>query len=150
MRHVLLVFIGVILLAIGGALQARFGTPTDEVAIRQIWRAHNEAYNQHNARAVAALYALDGDQVNGSGAYFSGRAPIEKNYANNFNGAGRNATVQDESSTFRLLTTDVAILDTDAVYIGRTDGLLKTHITSIYAKRNGEWMLIGTRNTPKR
>lgn len=149
MRHVLLVFIGVILLATGAALQTRLGTAADEAAVRAIWQAHDEAYNKHDAAAVAATYAVDGDQVNGSGGYFSGREAIEKNYANNFTGAGRTATVHDESSTVRFLTTDVAILDAETVYIGRTDGSLKGHVTSIYVKRNGAWTLVATRNTRK-
>jgi uncharacterized protein (TIGR02246 family) len=149
MRHVLIVFVGVILFATGAALQTRLGTAADEAAVRAIWHAHDEAYNKHDAGAVAALYAMDGDQVNGSGAYFSGREPIEKNYANNFSGAGRTATVHDESSAVRFLTTDVAILDADTVYTGRSDGLLKGHVTSIYVRRKGAWTLVATRNTRK-
>jgi uncharacterized protein (TIGR02246 family) len=126
------------------------GLPADELAIRRIWQAHDEAYNRHDAHAVAAVYAVDGDQVNGFGAHFSGRPSIEQNYAGNFAGAGKDATVQDEASAFRFLTSDVAMLDTDAVYLGRSDGLLKMHITSIYVKRDGEWTLVATRNTPKR
>jgi hypothetical protein len=54
-----------------------------------------------------------------------------------------------ESDTVRFLTADVAISDGDRVIAGRTTGTIEIHNTSIYVKRNGEWMLSAQRLMPK-
>jgi len=51
---------------------------TDESAIRDLVGARQEqAWNQHDARAYAALFAEDGDVVNVMAWWWKGRAEIE-------------------------------------------------------------------------
>jgi uncharacterized protein (TIGR02246 family) len=147
MRERLLVFVVVSLVAGAAPVHAQLGTPADEAAIRKILDARNAAYNNHDAKALAATYAPDADLVTGTGRVISGRTAIEKNYRDAFAGVDKNASVTIDSSKVRFLTADTAILDMDGVTTGRTDGAIKTHATWVYVKRNGEWMVVAIRAT---
>jgi uncharacterized protein (TIGR02246 family) len=147
MRERLLVFVVVSLVAGAAPVHAQLGTPADEAAIRKILDARNAAYNNHDAKALAATYAPDADLVTGTGRVISGKAAIEKNYRDAFAGVDKTASVTIDSSTVRFLTADTAILDMDGVTTGRTDGAIRTHATWVYVKRNGEWMVVAIRAT---
>lgn len=147
MRERLLVFIVVSLVAGAASVHAQLGTPADEAAIRKILDARNAAYNNHDAKALAATYAPDADLVTGTGRVISGRAAIENNYRDAFTGVDKNASVAIGSSKVRFLTADTAILDMDGVTTSRTDGAIKTHATWVYVKRNSEWMVVAIRAT---
>lgn len=145
MRHVILVFVGAALIAATAQMQTRLGTPADERAIQNNRDAHDAAWNKHDAKALAALFAPDADRATVNG-WFSGRAEIERGYVNTFGGAFKNATLTNESPKLKFLTADVAMLDVDNIVTGRADGMtVKNHSTSIYVKRNGEWTLVANR-----
>ena len=143
----LLIIVVALLVASALPVHAQLGTAADEAAIRRILDARNAAYNSHDARALAAAYAPDADLVTGTGRVISGRTAIEQNYRDAFAGVDKNASVTINSSAVRFLTADTAMLDLDGVTTGRTDGLIKTHATWIYVKRNGEWMVVAIRAT---
>jgi uncharacterized protein (TIGR02246 family) len=147
MRTRILAFVGAALLASAAYTQTQRGTAADEAAIRKILDVRNAAYNRHDAKALAATYALDADLVTGTGRLVSGRAEIEKNYIESFAGVDKNASVRIDSSKLRFLTPDTVILDLDGVTIGRADGAIKTHATWVYVKRNGVWMVVAIRAT---
>ena len=146
MRERLLILLVAVLLSAASAY-AQLGTRTDEAAIRKILDARNAAYNNHDAKALAATYAPDADLVTGTGRLISGRVEIEKNYVEVFAGVDRNATVKINRSKVRFVSQDTAILDMDGVTTGRTDGSITTHATWIYVKRNGQWMVVAIRAT---
>jgi len=147
MRKRLLIFVVSSLVAAAAPVHAQLGTATDEAAIRKILDARNAAYNNHDAKALAATSAPDADLVTGTGRVISGRAAIEKNYLDAFAGLDKNASVRIDSSKVRFITADSAILDMDGVTTGRTDGAIKTHATRVYVKRNREWMVVAIRAT---
>lgn len=146
MQKPLLVIIGVTFLGIAAQTRSP-GTAADEAAIRRIREAHDVAYNKHDAKALANLYAVDCDRVTNAGVFYSGRAGIEKSYADAFRGPSQHATVRTESSSVRFLTSDTALLDVESVISGRADGTVKNHVASIYVKRNGKWVLVAERAT---
>ena len=53
-------------------------------AIRKSSHAFEEAFNKADAKAVAALWTIDGDYVDETGQVFAGRDAIEKQYADFF------------------------------------------------------------------
>jgi uncharacterized protein (TIGR02246 family) len=145
MRQITLVLLGAILASAASQSQTRLGTPADIAAIQHNRAAHDSAWNQHDAKAIAALFAADADRATVNG-WFSGRAEIEKGYATTFAGAFKNATLRNESPKLKFLTAEVAMLDVDNIVTGRTDGMeVRNHSTSIYVKRDGEWVLIANR-----
>ena len=143
----ILTLIAAFLILTAATAEAQLGTSADEAAIREILDARNAAYNNHDAKALAATYALDADLVTGTGRIVSGRAAIEQNYVESFRGVDKNAVVKTESAKIRFLTADTAILDLDGVTTGRSDGTIKTHATWVYVKRNGEWTVVAIRAT---
>jgi uncharacterized protein (TIGR02246 family) len=143
----ILTLIAAFLILTAATAEAQLGTSADEAAIREILDARNAAYNNHDAKALAATYAPDADLVTGTGRVVSGRAAIEQNYVESFRGVDKTAVVKTESTKVRFLTADTAILDLDGVTTGRSDGTIKTHATWVYVKRNGEWTVVAIRAT---
>jgi uncharacterized protein (TIGR02246 family) len=143
----ILTLVAAFLITSAATADAQIGTSTDEAAIRKVLDVRNAAYNNHDAKALAATYAPDADLVTGTGRIVSGRAAIERNYAESFAGVDKNAVVKTESAKIRFLTADTAILDLEGVTTGRADGTIKTHATWVYVKRNSEWTVVAIRAT---
>jgi uncharacterized protein (TIGR02246 family) len=141
MRHAILVAIGITLFAAGAATQTKLGSAADEAAIIKNADARTAAFNRHDAKAIAALYGLDADRAS-AGGFFVGRAQVEKNFADGFNGVNKEATTNSSSQSVRFLTADVAILHREATVTGRTGGTVRNHATEVYVKRNGDWALV--------
>jgi uncharacterized protein (TIGR02246 family) len=126
------------------------GTSANEEAILRFREAHSAAYNNHDAKGLANLYAPDGDRITNAGDHFTGRNQIEQSYAVAFKGASRNAFVKDESASLRFLTPEVALVDVDDAITGRADGItIHNHVASIYVKNNGQWFMAAERATRK-
>lgn len=53
-------------------------TPADETAVRNLVAAFKDAFNAHDAKAFAALFAEDADFINWRGMPAHGRAKIEE------------------------------------------------------------------------
>ena len=142
MRQAILVLVGVALLVTAAHTQTKIGSAADEAAILKNRDMQNAAFNEHDAKAYAALAAVDADRVDGVGTV-SGRDGIEKYYADSWN-ADRSAVVKDESRKVRFVTSGVALLDVDNA-VTRTNGTVKNHAVFIYVKRNGKWEMVAQR-----
>src|ERR1700691_3970491 len=59
----------------------------DSAAVKAVVAGYDDAFNKHDAHAVGALFADEGDFTNMRGASKHGRKDIEQNYGNLFNGA---------------------------------------------------------------
>jgi uncharacterized protein DUF4440 len=70
---------------------------------------------------------------------------LERYYADQFEGADKNANVKIDAVKVRFLTPDVALLDMDGTVTGRTDGIARNHATWTYMKRNGKWEVVAIR-----
>jgi uncharacterized protein (TIGR02246 family) len=144
MRNALLVVLGVTLSATLAAQS--LGTAADEAAIKKNAEARTAAWNKHDGKALAALFAADGDRVTGQG-YFSGRAQVEKSYADRFQTVNKNASLKIDSEKLHFLTADTAVDDRDVTITGGTNGTVKNHVADIFVKRNGQWTLVMSRVT---
>jgi uncharacterized protein (TIGR02246 family) len=82
----------------------------DENALRELHREFVAAYNNGDARAVAAFYAPDADFVGFGGDAYHGRAEIEKRTANFF-AQSKRAKLTSPFGSLRFITPDVAIAD---------------------------------------
>jgi uncharacterized protein (TIGR02246 family) len=149
MRQAILVLVGVALCVTSAYTQTRLGTAADEAAIRRNLEARIVAWNKHDAKATAALFATDADRVSTNGSFSSGRAQIEKSYANLFSDVYKNSTLKSEPGTVRFLTTDVAIFDAPYTITGATNGTFNGTGAAIHVKRNGVWELVSLRLVQK-
>lgn len=142
MRRVSVVAVIIVGLCAAVLAQSKMGTPGDEAAILRNREAQNAAYNRHDAKAYAMLMAEEVDRTDASGTVF-GRRGVEQHYSDLWL-ADSSAMARDESRHIRFVTSDVAILDIDAV-VTRSSGTARNHATFVYAKRNGEWTAVAQR-----
>jgi uncharacterized protein (TIGR02246 family) len=145
MRPITSAVFGLFVVVVAAQAQVGVGTGTDEAAIRAVLQARNAAYNRHDAAAMTSVHALDADLVTGTGRYLSGRAALERYYADQVNEADKNAIVKIDALKLRFLTPDVALLDMDGTVTGRLDGIAKNHATWTYVKRNSKWEVVAIR-----
>ena len=89
------------------AIQAR---AADEAAIRENVRQMEAGWNAKSGALFAKPFAEDADYVVINGAYFQGRAAIEKAHQQIFNTIYRNTTVSLAVKQIRFLRPEVAIV----------------------------------------
>ena len=151
MRRVLFVVAAVALISTAADSQTRLGTIEDEARIRQRRQAAVTAWNRHDSAAIAELFAADVDRVRSNGAYYFGRTEVEKSFVETLGGVDKNATLKEESSTVRFLTSDVALLEVVVAITDKTTGtVVREHNTMVYVKRGGSWITAAIRTTPIR
>ena len=87
-----------------GADQAR-----DESEIRNVQARQQEAWNRHDAKAYAALFAVDGDVVNVVGWWWKGRSEIERQLTAAYAVVFRESRLTITDVQVRFLAGDVAV-----------------------------------------
>ena len=119
--------------------------PADVKALHELHQAFLAAFNKGDAEAVAALYAPDGDSVRPAGQMTKGRAEIEKGYAKLF-AQNKGAKLDAPFGSLRFITRDVAIADRPSALTPAPEGgPRKLHITVVYVKRDGKWLIASNR-----
>lgn len=149
------VILGTIILAVSSAWGAPAETPavTDEEAVKQVVAGMVEAWNRHDMKAMAALFAEDADFVNVIGMWWKGRAEIEQQHvamhATRFKDSHLTAVV----AKVRLLKPDVAVahitwnLAGDKGPNGQASGARRGIMTQTLVNRDGSWSIVTCQNT---
>jgi uncharacterized protein (TIGR02246 family) len=120
----------------------------DEAAIRHVVERYNEAFNHHDAQAVAALYAPDADFTNMYGGSQHGRPAIEKVYATLFSGRLKEAHRNDTVKSVRMLGPGLAVMDSNWEMSGTISPngtpspVRKGMLTCVMAERGGKWYIL--------
>ena len=99
-------------LAVGHAAvpqTARFGTPEDEEAIRNVIVAMTRGFNSRDAKAATEMYVPDARLVTVRGEIMDGRAQVEKGLASIFATRAKNATHRTADVSVRFIRPDVAL-----------------------------------------
>jgi uncharacterized protein (TIGR02246 family) len=119
----------------------------ETTAIRQRAEAYVAAYNQHDATALADLWAEDAVYLNrDTGAPIEGRAAIGEMFKEMF-ASGEASQLSVTIQSVRLITPEVAIED-GAAEITPADGEpTSSTYTAIHVKKDGEWYLNSVRET---
>jgi uncharacterized protein (TIGR02246 family) len=122
-------------------------TSEDVAAIRAGSQAFVAAFNQGDAKAIAAFWTEDGDYADESGATFSGRDAIEKEYARFFaEHPGQKIRLVIDS--LKLLSDAAAIEDGRAMLDPAPDGAPATSkYTVIHVKVDGQWLMSTVRDS---
>jgi uncharacterized protein (TIGR02246 family) len=84
---------------------------TAEAALNQIVEALRQAWNTHDARAFAAVFAEDADFTNVFGIAAKGRPRIEETHAAIFSTVFKDSRWTEADTRVRLLRGDVAMVD---------------------------------------
>ena len=117
----------------------------DTAAIKQTVAAFADAWNSHDAHAVAMRYVEDGDFSSIKGEPSHGRKELEEHYATIFSTFLKNAHTTDTVRSIRFIGPDTASVDIDWLVNEPTapGGVLrKGLLTWIVTKRSGQWMIM--------
>ena len=105
-----------------------------------------EAFNKHDAKAVAALWTKDGQYIDDTGRRIEGREAIEKEYAGFF-AAHPDAAVTIVVDSLRLAGDTTAIEDGRAVVqLGNVRPGAYGQYTAVHVKSDGKWLMSSVRD----
>jgi uncharacterized protein (TIGR02246 family) len=125
----------------------------DEKVIRKVVAALEEAWNRHDMKAWAALFAQDSDFVNVAGAHWQGRAEIESKHEEAHRMMFRESTLTIEDAGIKFLRSDVALAHVTWGLVGDKDpdGTPRPSrrgiFTLVLAKQDGNWLMVAAQNT---
>jgi uncharacterized protein (TIGR02246 family) len=128
------------------------GGGTDEQAIRTVLNRFTEAWNRHDAKAFAAVFAEDADCTNWRGDSAKGRAGIEAMHAPSFGTIFKHSHQEHTDIKIRFIRPDVAAVDVRWKMTGQTDpqgnprpereGLL----SFVMASKADQWQIVVMHN----
>lgn len=114
-------------------------------AIQGQSNAFVEAFNQHDAKAIAALWTTDAEYVTDSGTAYVGRDAIEQVYAEYFLD-NPDASLQMVIDSLRQIGDGVAIEDGRAVVMPPPAGAAGVSAyTAVHTKVDGQWRMASVR-----
>jgi uncharacterized protein (TIGR02246 family) len=124
----------------------------DEAEIRNIEKQQQEAWNRHDAKAYASLFADDGDIVNVVGWWWKGKAEIEKKLTDAYAFVFRESALTIGDVEVRFLTSKIAVAHVRWTMVGaRTPkGIPEPQQgiqMQILRKQAGKWLIASFQNT---
>jgi uncharacterized protein (TIGR02246 family) len=129
------------------------GADDDLAGVKKQCAAFVDAWNKHDAKALGALFAEDGDAINPHGRHASGRAEVEKMFAEEHGGQGalRESTVSVERETVRFPAPGIAVSDADITVTGivmpdgKKMGPTGFHVVDVWKKSGDAWLVYACR-----
>lgn len=127
--------------------------PSDESAIRQIPARFEVAWNQHDMKALASLFAEDADFVNVAGVWWKGRREIEQAHVQTHATMFKDSTLRVGEVKVRFLKPDVALVHVHWNLSGDTgpDGAARSPrsgiMSQVVVKQHGVWLVASAQNT---
>ena len=123
----------------------------DEEAIEKRLDEFVAAWDKDDAKAMAAIWAPDGDLINPFGRLAEGRSEVEKLFVDEHASFMQNTTYNVKSRSVRLLGSDAAVFDWDSVILGMKtpDGSdlppFEHHVTAVLVKKGDTWWIVSAR-----
>lgn len=116
------------------------GSPEDN-AIRAAVQSYVAAFNQGDAKALAALWSPEAVYMNPiTGQEVIGRTEIEKQFAGIFTEM-KGAKLEVQTDSVQLVSPNVAIERGTAKVTGAEQSPEPSEYTAVYVKRDGQWLL---------
>ena len=113
----------------------------DEAAIRKTVESYVAAFNQGDAKALAAMWSPEAVYTNPvSGEQVVGRAEIEKQFAAIFADA-KGAKLEAKTDSVRFVSPSVGIEQGTAKVVIPDQAPEETEYTAVYVKRDDQWLL---------
>ena len=125
------------------------GQNTNEMkSIKDFAKDFSTAWNQHNSKAVADLWTIDGDFLSPwtHANLIKGREAIEKYLSNEYQDTMKNSTLKMTIDNIRLIDPETAFADVDFTITGMTmSGIpaepFNDHAIFILVQRDGKWKI---------
>jgi uncharacterized protein (TIGR02246 family) len=113
----------------------------DEAKIRQAVDSYVTAFNQGNAKALAALWSPEAVYTNpDSGEQVVGRPAIEKQFAGIF-AAAKGVKLEAKTESIKFVSPNVAIEQGTAKVLSAKGEPEESAYSAVYVKRDGQWLL---------
>jgi uncharacterized protein (TIGR02246 family) len=113
----------------------------DEAAIRKSDEAYVEAYNNRDAKALAALWSPEAVYIDPeTGNECVGREEIEKEFAHTFADL-KDAKLEVKVESIRFLSPNVAVENGTARIISPEGESDESSYAALFVKRDGKWLL---------
>ena len=129
----------------------------DEIEIRNVMSALDEAWNRHDMKAFARHFAEDADQVNVAGWWWKGRPEIEKKLSAAHAYIFRDSVHTDNEVYIKFVTPEIAVVHVlwaivgdrhvDGTIAGTAERPRKGIQTQVLQKQSGKWMIVAFQNT---
>jgi uncharacterized protein (TIGR02246 family) len=123
----------------------------NEGAIRELYTGFTAAWNRHDAEAMGAMWALDGDHLEPDGHLAKGREAVTKLFATQHSSVFKDTQLTLSVEDVWFITGDVALIDGSYEVAGAKlpDGTKldprKGHITSVLLKESDKWWIVASR-----
>ncbi len=122
----------------------------DEAAIRKVFADFAEAWGKDDAKAMASMWAEDGDLINPQGHRATGRAEVEKLLADEHSTIFKGSHINFKEGTIGLVKPDVAVFTTDYEVpdAHAPDGSSMATggiVTCVMVKKGEKWMTLSAR-----
>ncbi len=113
----------------------------DEAAIRKAVESYVAAFNQGDAKALAAMWSPEAVYTNPlSGEQVVGRAEIEKQFAGIFADA-KGTKLEAKTDSVRFVSPNVAVEQGIAKVLRPDQAPEESEYTAVYVQRDGQWLL---------
>ncbi|HQU42327.1 MAG: hypothetical protein B7Z73_08350 [Planctomycetia bacterium 21-64-5] len=117
----------------------------DEKTLRKLAADFVKAFNQRDAKAIAAQFAPQAEMVDLEGNVVQGREAIEKSYAEHFEEPLFHIAVEIES--LRFVGDNLAIEDGQLVLTSEDHDLtLRNRYTAVHVREGGRWLVASSRD----
>lgn len=131
--------------AAASARQAPPHRTEDEKALRKSAADFANAYNDHDAKAIAALFAPRAEMVDLDGHVVQGREAIEKSFAEHFEGPLFTVAVEIES--LRFVGDNLALEDGHLALTSEEHDLtIRSRYTAVHVREGGQWLVASSRD----
>jgi uncharacterized protein (TIGR02246 family) len=113
----------------------------DEAAIRKNDAAYVDAYNKHDAKALAALWSPEAEYTDpDTGDELVGRDEIEKEFADTF-ASLKDAKLEIDAKSIKFFSPNVAIESGTARIIRPSEEPDESNYSALFVKRDGNWLI---------
>ncbi|MDR3621909.1 MAG: SgcJ/EcaC family oxidoreductase [Paludisphaera borealis] len=120
------------------------GPTAEEKTILGLDEAFVQAYNNGDAKALAALFAEDAEVVEDDGSHYRGRALVAKSLAETFE-ANKGAKIAFDVESIRFLTPDAAKEEGRSIVTPVKGPAVSRLYTVLYVRREGRWLIADVR-----
>jgi len=150
-RHVWTIMLFIVAAFWGGSACGA-GRSRDQAEILDVQARQAEAWNRHDAKAYADLFATDGDVVNVVGWWWKGRVEIEAKLTDAFTFVFRESVLTIEDVDVRFLTPRIAIARVHWTMTGAKTppGIPEPRNgieIQVLRKQAGKWLIVAFQNT---
>ncbi len=123
------------------AVVCRADQANDEAAIRKSDAAYVEAYNKHDAKAIAAMWSPEAVYIDPeTGEQAVGREQIQKEFEDTFSGM-KDAKLEVDVKSIKFLSPNVAIETGTARVVQPKAEPDESTYSALFVKREGKWLL---------